>query len=313
MNTRAKTGITCPILHPTLLLTHAEPKTTKQALADSTWLAAMHSEYDALLKNNAWTYVTLPSNRVPVGCKWVFRIKENPDGTVNKYKARLVAKGFHQRYGDDYTETISHVIKPVTVRTILSLALSKGWHLHQLDVNNAFLNGTLEEKVYMTQPPGYEHTNKSLVCKLNKALYGLKQAPRAWFDKLQTTLLQFGFYASKCDPSLFIYSKDNCLIYMIVYVDDIIVTGNNTPLLQQLVSQLNSAFSLKDLGTLDYFLGIEVKPQSNGSLLITQSKYVRDLLAKTNMQEAKSLPSPMISGLKLSEDGSTPFLRSYSL
>lgn len=159
----------------------------------------------------------------------------------------------------------------------------------------------------MTQPPGFEHTNKSLVCKLNKALYGLKQAPRVWFDKLQTTFLQFGFYASKCDPSLFIYSKDNCLIYMIVYVGDMIVTGNNTPLLQQLVSHLNSAFSLKDLGALDYFLGIEVKPQSNGSLLITQSKYVRDLLAKTDMQEAKSLPSPMISDLKLSKDGSTPF------
>lgn len=159
----------------------------------------------------------------------------------------------------------------------------------------------------MTQPPGFEHANKSLVFKLNKALYGLKQAPRVWFDKLQTTFLQFGFYASKCDPSLFIYSKDNCLIYMIVYVGDMIVTGNNTPLLQQLVSHLNSAFSLKDLGALKYFLGIEVKPQSNGSLLITQSKYVRDLLAKTDMQEAKSLPSPMISDLKLSKDGSTPF------
>lgn len=159
----------------------------------------------------------------------------------------------------------------------------------------------------MTQPPGFEHTSKSLVCTLNKALYGLKQAPRVWFDKLQTTFLQFGFYASKCNPSLFIYSKDNCLIYMIIYVGDMIVTGNNTPLLQQLVSQLNSAFSLKDLGTLDYFLGIEVKPQSNGSLLITQSKYVRDLLAKTDMQEAKSLPSPKISDLKLSKDGSIPF------
>jgi len=111
MNTCAKTGITCPILHPTLLLTHAEPKTTKQALADPTWLAAKQSEYDALLKNNTWTYVTLPSNRVPIGCKWVFHIKENPDVTVNKYKAaRLVAKGFHQRYGDDYTETFSPLI-----------------------------------------------------------------------------------------------------------------------------------------------------------------------------------------------------------
>jgi len=307
MNNRAKTGVVCPRLHPTLLLAHSEPKTTKQALSDPTWLSAMQVKYDALLKNNTWSLVPLPSGRTPMGCKWVFRVKENPDGSVNKYKARLVAKGFHQKYGDNYTETFSPVIKPDTVRTILTLALSKKWPLKQLDVNNAFLNGSLTETVYMIQPPGFESSNKSLVCKLNKALYGLKQAPRAWFDKLQTTLVQFGFLPSKCDPSLFVYSHNSNLLYMLVYVDDIIITGNNSTLLHQLINQLNAAFSLKELGDLEYFLGIKVKLQTTGSLILTQSKDLRDLLTRTNMHGAKPLPSPMVAGIKLSKESSSPF------
>nr|KYP47685.1 Retrovirus-related Pol polyprotein from transposon TNT 1-94 [Cajanus cajan]KYP47706.1 Retrovirus-related Pol polyprotein from transposon TNT 1-94 [Cajanus cajan] len=170
-----------------------------------------------------------------------------------------MAKGFNQQFGFDYNETFSPVIKLVTVWLILTLALTHHWPHQQLDVNNTFLNGTLEEEVYMTQPPGFEATDKNLVCKLHKAIYGLKQATRAWFEKLKSTLLQFNFQASKCDPSLFLYSNANNVIYNLVYVDDIIITENNPTLLHTLVSRLHSAFSLKDLGDLDYFLGIEVK------------------------------------------------------
>jgi len=180
-----------------LLLAHCEHKSVEQALADSKWFNAMQQEYEALMNNKTWDLVSLPPNRKAVGFKWVFRVKESADGTVNKYKARLVAKGFHQVAGSNFNETFSPVIIPVTVRLILTLALTNKWELFQLDVNNAFLNGFLEETIYMQQPPGFENPNTSLVCKLNKALYGLKQAPRQWFDRLKSTLLHLGFFASK--------------------------------------------------------------------------------------------------------------------
>lgn len=203
MQTRAKSGI----FKPKVLLAHYEPTSVKQALADPNWLAAMKEEYAALMRNNTWTLVNLPPGRRAIGCKWVFRLKENPDGSINKYKARLVAKGFHQQEGFDFNETFSPVVKPVTIRLILTLALTNKWSIQQIDVNNAFLNGLLDEEIFMVQPQGFVDANKELVCKLNKALYGLKQAPHAWYERLSNTLLEFGFQASRCDPSLFTYIK----------------------------------------------------------------------------------------------------------
>ncbi|CAJ2668996.1 unnamed protein product [Trifolium pratense] len=304
MQTRAKSGIVRPKQNPKLLLTSSEPKTVKQALKDPQWYTAMKEEFDALQRNQTWTLVKLPPNRKAIGCKWVFRTKENPDGSINKLKARLVAKGFHQLHGFDFNETFSPVIKPITIRLILALAISYKWPLKQLDINNAFLNGSLDEEVYMVQPQGFETTDSSLVCKLQKALYGLKQAPRQWFDKLATTLIQFGFKASKCDPSLFIYSHNRQVVYLLVYVDDIIITGSSLTLVQHLVTKLDSVFSLKQLGNLDYFLGIEVKHLTDGSLLLTQSKYIKDLLVKTNMIDSNPIATPMMSSCKLSKVGS---------
>lgn len=212
----------------------------------------------------------------------------------------MLPKGFHQLQGFDFNETFSPVIKPVTIRIILTLAFTRKWNLLQLDVNNAFLNGFLDEEVYMTQPKGFEAADTSLVCKLNKALYGLKQAPRQWFERLKQTLVKLGFRDSKCDPSLCIYTLNGEVVYLLVYVDDIIITGSSSTLVQQLVTQMNSVFSLKQLGHLDYFLGIEVRRQPHGSIILTQSKYIRDLLSKTNMSDAKSISSPMASSCKLS-------------
>lgn len=162
----------------------------------------------------------------------------------------------------------------------------------------------------MVQPPGFESSNKQLVCRLNKAIYGLKQAPRAWFDKLKSALTQLKFQSSKCDPSLFVFSENTSVVYMLIYVDDIIITGSNRGLLNSIVNKLNSVFSLKDLGTLDYFLGIEVKARPDGTLFLTQSKYIRDLLVKTNMEGSAPVSSPMLSGCKLSKTGSTILLDS---
>jgi len=182
-----------------------EPSTHSQALKDSRCRHAMDSEFNALLQNQTWELIP-PSTHTPIGCKWVFRIKRKPDGSIDKYKARLVAKGFLQQYGKDYFDTFSPVTKPVTIRTILAIALSNNWPLRQLDVNNAFLHGTLHEEVFISQPPGYVHPQyPNHICKLKKSIYGLKQAPRAWYIELTTFLIQCGFQKSLADASLFIY------------------------------------------------------------------------------------------------------------
>ncbi|GAU43783.1 hypothetical protein TSUD_378080 [Trifolium subterraneum] len=247
--------------------------------------------------------VPLPPHKKAIGCKWIFRVKENPDGSINKYKARLVAKGFLQTPGFDFTETFSPVIKPVTIRIILTLVVTYKWSVQQIDINNAFLNGVLQEEVYMTQPAGFEQSDKSLVCKLHKSLYGLKQAPRAWYEKLTQTLLQMGFTKSRCDPSLLVHHQHGACTYVLVYVDDILITGSDSHLIKDLIHKLNAKFALKQLGEVDYFLGIEVHHKQSGGLLLHQSKYIKDLLVKTKMENFKPIGSPMVSGYKLSKFG----------
>ena len=149
-----------------------------------------------------------------IDCKWVYKVKRKSDGTIDRYKARLVAKGFKQRYGIDYEDTFSPVVKIATIRLVLSIAVTKGWCLRQLDVQNAFLYGVLEEEVYMRQTPGFEsQSSPDFVCKLDKAIYGLKQAPRAWYSRLSSKLIDLGFRSSKSDTSLFIYSKGDVTIF----------------------------------------------------------------------------------------------------
>ncbi|KAL4353691.1 hypothetical protein GQ457_06G010260 [Hibiscus cannabinus] len=211
-----------PLLHLT------EPQTIKEALKSPHWKQATQEEYDALVRNNTLSVVELPPNRRAVSCKWIFKVKKNANGSVARYKVRLVAKGYLQQVGYDFHETFSHVVKPVTVRTILTLAITKIWALRQIDVNNAFLNGDLHEEVYMVQPPRYEHGDKHrFMCKWNKAIYGIKQAPRAWFEKLREYLISAGFCLSKSDSLLFVKRSGSSIMYLLVYVDDIILTGSD--------------------------------------------------------------------------------------
>jgi hypothetical protein len=219
----------------------------------------MDVEYDALEKNQTWHLVPPEGIKNVIDCKWVYKVKRKADDTFDRNKARLVAKGFKQRYGIDYEDTSSPVVKAATVRIILSIAVSRGWMLRQLDVQNAFLHVILEEKVYMKQPPGYENKMKpGYVCKLEKAIYGLKQAPRAWYSRLSEKLMKLGFQMSKADTSLFFYDKEGVTVFLLIYVDNIIVASSSQEAVDAMVKDLRSDFALKDLGQLHYFLGIEV-------------------------------------------------------
>jgi hypothetical protein len=237
-----------------------------------------------------------------IGCHWVFKLKQNSDGSVARYKARLVAKGNHQMPGIDFAETFSPVVKPATVRLILSIAAQNQWSLRQLDVSNAFLHGSLKECVYMSQPPGFvDSTAPSHVCLLHKSIYGLRQAPRAWFEKFSSHLLTVGFTASQADPSLFIYRHGSTVLYLLLYVDDIIITGNLPTAVTELITNLASVFDLKDLGPLKYFLGLQIDYKSSG-FFVHQSKYALDVLSRHNMTTCKPCTSPFVSCSKLSSD-----------
>nr|DAD45035.1 TPA_asm: hypothetical protein HUJ06_003265 [Nelumbo nucifera] len=291
MITRAKNNIQKPLTKMNLSTvlhqsSNLEPRTITQALKDPKWRQTMYDEFDALVQNGTW--------------ELVFRTKRLPDGSVDKYKARLVTKGFHQCPGVDYHDTFSPIVKPTTICLVLSLAVSRGWSLRQLDVNNAFLQGHLLEDVYMAQPPGFiDQDNPTHVCKLKKAIYGLKQALRVWYYELRQFLLQSGFINSYADSSLFVLHSGDTTIFLLVYVDDIIVTGNSHQSIQCLIDLLAQRFLMKDLGALSYFLGIEVLTTSSG-MVLTQRRYITDLLARTNMSGAKPVATPLATDGTLS-------------
>jgi hypothetical protein len=265
----------------------------------------MTDEFVALRQNNTWRLVPRPSGVNLVSCKWIFKTKHRPDGSIDKHKARLVARGFSQQHGIDYGDTFSPVVKSAMVRLVLSLAVSRGWTLRQIDVSNAFLHGFLTEEVYMQQPPGFEDAQyPQHVCKLQRSIYGLKQSPRAWYARLSARLFQLGFTSSKADTSLFIFSRDGVQIYMLVYVDDIVIAGSTPGVVDRLVQSLSDSFPIKDLGPLDYFLGLEASFNSGGMTVI-QRKYALDLLHRVNMENCKPTSTPLVPSEKLSRHGGT--------
>ncbi|KAJ0510136.1 putative RNA-directed DNA polymerase [Helianthus annuus] len=269
-----------------------EPNSYNEAIRDPRWIEAMNQEMEALNRNNTWVVVDLPKGRKPIGCKWVYKIKYKANGEVERYKARLVAKGFNQKEGIDFGETFSPVVKMVTVRIVLKIAVNNGWPLYQLDINNAFLYGSLSEDVYMTLPLGYFNEDKNKVCKLVKSLYGLKQAPRKWNEKLSSVLLDMGFTQSLCDHSLFIMNKGDIFVILLVYVDDIVVTGNSSTEVARVKRCLSESFLIKDLGVLKYLLGIEVLYLGD-SICLSQRKYCLELLNEFGCLGCKPVGTPI--------------------
>lgn len=280
------------------------PRNVITALAHPGWRQAMEDELGALRDNHTWDLEPLPPGKRIVGCRWVFTVKLHPDGSLHRLKARLVAKGYSQAYGIDYDETFSPVAKMPSVRICIALAAIHHWPLHQLDVKNAFLNGVLEEEVYMEQPPGFVVKEEaSKVCRLRRSLYGLKQSPRAWFGRFSSVMGEFGMVRSASDYSVFFRHQQGKRIILVVYVDDIIITGDDEVGITKLKQFLQSQFQISDLGRLRYFLGIEVSRSPQG-ILLSQRKYVLDMLAECGLLGCKPVDTPMLPTRKLLlEDG----------
>lgn len=283
------------------LSSHSVPSNVEEAIEDPRWVQAMNEEMEALNKNATWTLVPLPKGKKPVGCKWVFSIKYKADGSIERYKARLVAKGFTQTYGVDYQETFSPVAKLSTVRVLLSLAVNLDWPLHQLDVKNAFLHGHLKEEIYMDIPLGYmPNYETKVVCKLQRSLYGLKQSPRAWFGRLNLAMKKYGFQQSNADHTLFLKHRQGKVTTLIVYVDDMIITGDDSEEIAKLQKQLATEFEMKNLGGLKYFLGIEVARSKKG-IFLSQRKYILDLLSEVGLLDCKPVDTPIVQNHQLGE------------
>ena len=226
------------------------PKTYKEALASrdsSFWKEAINDEIDSLLSNGTWVLVDPPPNSKPIGCKWIFRIKDG-----NLFKARLVAKGYRQKEGVDYFDTYAPVARITSIRLLFTLASIYNLCIHQMDVKTAFLNGDLNEEVYMEQPEGFVLPgNEHKVCKLTKSLYGLKQAPKQWHEKFDLVILEYDFKHNGADKC--IYSKFTEIFGVIIclYVDDMLIIGTNMDGVNDTKAYLSSAFQMKDLGEVD--------------------------------------------------------------
>ncbi|XP_059590521.1 retrovirus-related Pol polyprotein from transposon RE2 [Vitis vinifera] len=288
----------------TALATLHEPQTYREASTDPLWQIAMKEELDALTKNHTWDLVTLPPGQSVVGCKWIYKIKTRSDGSVERYKARLVAKGFTQEYGIDYEETFAPVARISSVCALLAVAAARKWDLFQMDVKNAFLNGDLSEEVYMQPPPGLSiESNK--VCHLRRALYGLKQAPCAWFAKFSSIIFRLGYTASPYDSALFLRRTDKGTILLLLYVDDMIITGDDLSGIQELKDFLSQQFEMKDLGHLSYFLGLEITHSTDG-LYISQAKYASNLLSQARLIDNKTVDTPVELNAHLTPLGGKP-------
>ncbi|CAJ2651582.1 unnamed protein product [Trifolium pratense] len=291
----------------TLSLTqHTEPKTYNEACKSEHWIQAMNSELEALARTGTWKIVDLPPNVRPIGSKWVYKIKHKSDGTVERYKARLVAKGYNQIEGLDFFDTFSPVAKLTTVRMLLAIASIKGWIVHQLDVNNAFLHGDLQEDVYMKIPDGVQCAKPNQVCKLLKSLYGLKQASRKWYEKLTSLLVKEGYTQSTSDYSLFTIKQQNHFTALLIYVDDVILTGTDIQEITRIKTILDNNFKIKDLGVVKYFLGLEVAHSKEG-ISISQRKYCLDLLHDSGLLGSKPASTPLDPSIKLHQDNGKPF------
>jgi len=283
----------------------SEPATIKQAFEGEhaeEWKAAADEEYHALMENKTWELVDRPKERKVLSNKWVFRIKYQSDGSIDRFKGRLVVRGFEQVHGLDYNETFAPVVKFDTIRTLLAFAIQNDLLIHQMDVVTAFLNGVIDQEIFMEQPDGYVvHGQESKVCKLKRSLYGLKQSPRCWNQVFDTFLSSIGFSKSEADPC--VYIAYNPFVIIAVYVDDLIVLTKTQHEMDRVKVVLSDRFRMKDMGQLHYCLGISiVQDKENNTVYLHQNQYIENLLKKFNMVDSKVVATPTDINVKLCKD-----------
>ena len=278
----------------------SDPQTLKQALQSSNreeWKNAIQSELDSIKENEVWSVVERPNDKTVIGSKWLFKIKRNSRNEPEKFKARLVAKGYDQKYGIDYYETFAPVVKIQTLRTIFAIAANCGLFVHQIDIATAFLNGTLEEEIYIEPPPG-SNFKENHVCKLKKSLYGLKQAPRSWNSTLVKFLQEYGLSQCKSDVCVFI---NNHLI-VAIYVDDIIIACKYIEYINDFKTKISERFKTKDLGQANFVLKIKVENTQDGGWKLHQHAYIDDLIQFYQLNNEKPIEIPILPTHKLTTD-----------
>jgi hypothetical protein len=266
----------------------------------------MDEELVSIRDNNTWKLVDLPNGQKAIGLKWVYKIKKDAEGNLVKHKARLVAKGYVQEQGVDFEEVFAPVARMESVRLIIALAAQESWKLHHMDVKSAFLNGELEEEVYVKQPPGFvKRGEEHKVLKLHKALYGLRQAPRAWNIKLDRTLISLGFEKSPLEHAMYKRGQGRDRLLVGIYVDNLLITGADEEEIAKFKLQMKELFKMSDLGLLTYYLGIEVQ-QKLGEITLCQEAYAKRILENCGMEDCNPTQVPMEPRLKLSKKSEAP-------
>jgi hypothetical protein len=284
--------------------TDAEPKSYRDAMCrpdSELWYQAMVREMEAHLENGTWELVKLPPGRKAIGSKWVFKVKRNPDGTVERYKARLVAKGFGQRPGIDFDETFAPTTKWAALCAILALAALEDLELESIDISNAYLNGELHDvNVYMQQPDGFSERDSTWVARLLKGLYGLKQGSREWFHRLEEVLVELAFARIRSDSLVFIWEKDGVKVIVPMFVDDITLAFKSKEKIAEIKGLLAQCFKLRDLGPTLFLLGVQIdRERSARTLHLSQRQYTLDLLDRFGFADCSPVSTPLVPGSRL--------------
>ena len=300
---------TCRVRHVPYHLSEVdEPSTMEEAKSSDhapEWKVATDAEYNSLIENKTWKLVELPPGRKAIGCKWVFKLKHNVDGIVERFKARLVAKGYAQKYGIDYDEIFSPVVCFSSIHLLLAFAVQHDFLIHQMDVQTAFLNGKLDEEIYMQQLEGYvKPREEHLACKLEKSLYGLKQSSRCWNKAFKESVEKLGFIQASADPCVFIRKADTLTI-IAIHVDDLMILAENILEMRRLKGSLKVQFKMKDMGELHYYVGVcIVQDKERKQVYLHQGQYIEKVLKKFGQTEAKPVSTPADLNIQLQkEDG----------